>query len=89
MKLRVRAFALSFGIMVGVAIFLITYWFMIMNYEGSMLIKLRNLFPGYSVTWYGGLIGLIWGFVAGFLGGGFLAWLYNKFTDLFPGSSKA
>jgi hypothetical protein len=88
MKLRVRAFAISFGIMIGVAIFLITYWFMIMNYEGSTLVKLRNLFLGYSVTWYGGLIGLLWGFVTGFLGGGLLAWLYNKFTDLFSGSSE-
>jgi hypothetical protein len=28
----------------------------------------------------GGRFTLIWGFIDGFIGGAFLAWLYNKFT---------
>jgi len=78
MKLNKKAFALSTGIILGLAVLVITFIFVIFNYEGRQLFKLRALFCGYSVTWWGALIGLVWGFIYGVIGGWLFAWLYNK-----------
>ena len=80
MRLNVRALALAGGIVWGLAIFLITYWFLVFGHGGTTLFKLSNIYLGYSVTWYGAFVGLVWGFVDGFIGGALLAWLYNKFA---------
>lgn len=80
MKLNIKALALAAGIVWGLAILLLTYWFLLMGYEGETLSRLSNVYLGYSVTWYGGFIGLAWGFVDGLIGGAVLAWLYNRFV---------
>ena len=79
MKLSIKALGLSCGILWGLAIFLLTYWFLLRGFEGETLSRLGNVYLGYSVTWYGGFIGLVWGFIDGFIGGALLAWLYNQF----------
>ena len=80
MKLSIKALGLACGILWGLAIFLLTYWFLLRGFEGETLARLRNVYLGYSVTWYGGFIGLVWGFIDGFIGGALLAWLYNRFA---------
>lgn len=80
MKLNIKALALSAGIVWGLVIFLLTYWFLIFGYDGNTLTKLSNIYLGYSVTWYGAFIGLVWAFVDGLIGGALLGWLYNKFV---------
>ncbi len=78
MKFDKRAFALSTGILLGTAILVITFVFVIFNYEGRQLVKLQGLFFGYTVSWWGAFIGLVWGFIYGIIGGWLFAWLYNK-----------
>ena len=78
MKLNKKAFALSTGIILGLAVLVITLIFVIFSYEGRQLVKLRGLFCGYSVTWWGAFIGLVWGMIYGVLGGWLFAWFYNK-----------
>ena len=80
MKLNVKSFALAGGIVWGIAILLITFWFLLFGYTGNILGKLGTVYLGYSVTWGGAFIGLLWGFVEGFIVCGIFAWLYNKFT---------
>jgi len=81
MRLNVRSCALSTGILWGVAIFLLTIWFLIFGYEGATLAKLSKVYLGYSVSFGGAIVGLIWGFVDGVIGGGLFAWLYNMFLS--------
>ena len=78
MKLNKRAFALSTGIILGIAILVITLVFLIFNQEGIQLAKFHKLFIGYQVTWGGALLGLLWGIIYGVIGGWIFAWLYNK-----------
>jgi len=80
MKLQVKSFAMAGGITWGILILLITFWFLIMGYEGATLAKLGKIYLGYSVTWFGAFIGLGWGFADGFICCAFFAWLYNKFV---------
>ncbi len=53
----------------------------VFGYEGETLAKLTNIYWGYSVTWYGGFVGLFWGFIDGAVAGAALAWVYNKIVD--------
>ena len=79
MKLSVKAFALAGGLACGIALFLLTIWYLIFGFEGHTLQKIHHVFLGYSITWYGALIGLIWGFIHGFIGGAIFSWFYNLF----------
>ncbi len=85
MKLKPLAFALTGGIIWGVAVMLGTWWLLIIGSSGSTIGTLANFYFGYSFSILGGLIGLVWGFVDGFVVGLVFAWLYN----LFVGDEKA
>ena len=79
MRLKSKAFALTCGIIWGLAVVLMTFWVM-MRGGGNTLILLEQFYFGYSVSFLGAIIGFIWGFVDGFIGGWFFAWLYNYLT---------
>lgn len=81
MKLNLRAFGLTCGILWGLAVFLSTYWLLITGSPGSTMALLHKFYFGYSVSWLGGIIGLIWGFVDGIICGYIFGWLYNKLTE--------
>jgi hypothetical protein len=83
MKLRVRAFGLATGVVGGLFVLILTFvslWFG----RGETIDALVVPFPGFSRSIGGAIVGLIWGFVDGFIGGSLLAWLYNRFADLTP-----
>ena len=80
MQLHVRAFGLSFGIVMGLGILLMTLislWFG----RGQTIDALVVPFPGYGRSILGALMGFVWGFIDGFIGGALLAWLYNRFSS--------
>ena len=83
MKLDVRAFALACGLIWGVGLFLITWW--IIAFEGQAAPDARPpfvglVYRGYAFTAVGSLVGLVWAFVDGVIGGAILAWLYNRLS---------
>ena len=78
MKLSIKAFGLTCGILWGLAVLLSTYWIVISESGGATMGLLGKFYIGYSVTWIGGLIGLVWGFVDGLICGAIFAWLYNR-----------
>jgi hypothetical protein len=78
MRLRVRALGLAVGIVWALGVLVATLWLIWSGQaEGGLLIK--KLYPGYDVTYLGALVGIIWGFVDGFVAGALIAWLYNQF----------
>jgi hypothetical protein len=84
MKLDVKAFAWTFGLMWGFGVFFLTWW--VILFEGSThdLLVLGHLYRGYDVSPLGSVIGLAWGLADGGLGGAFFAWLYNKLVSEKP-----
>ncbi len=78
MKLSVKAFALTAGILWGAAVFIATVWLLAMGSGGSTISLLGNFYLGYSFSTLGAFIGLVWGFVDGAICGALFAWLYNK-----------
>ncbi len=80
MKFNIKAFGLTSGIVWGLSVFLATFWILIMGASGKTLGKLSKFYIGYSVSWGGAFVGLIWGFVDGLIVGAIFAWLYNKLS---------
>ena len=78
MKLNVRAFALSCGLVWGIGLFLMTWWIIAFDGATGEITLIGRLYRGYSITPLGSLIGLIWGYLDGLIGGAIFAWLYNR-----------
>jgi len=76
--LHVKRFALAGGILWGVVVFLVTVFSISTGYGADWLKVLESVYPGFHVTAVGSIVGLIYGFVDGFVGLGVLAWIYNK-----------
>ncbi len=81
MKLRPLAFGVSIGIVSGVSLFLITLLSYFTGYGKLFLETVAlSLYPGYSISPLGALVGLVYGFIDLFAVGIVFAWLYNKLS---------
>jgi hypothetical protein len=78
MKLSVKAFALTSGILWGAMVCLATLWLLMMGYDGQLFSQLDHFYLGYSFSVVGAFVGLVWGLVDGAICGAVFAWLYNK-----------
>ena len=88
MKFNIAAFALAFGVWWGGAVFLLTWWLILLGADAGAMSLLQTGYPGYAMSPLGSLVGLVWGFFDGAICGAILAWLYNLFAQRF-GSSAA
>ena len=89
MKLDVKGLALTFGVMGALYMLVIQYYpvltealFSGNRYGGSMHFMMEDLYPFYKQAEGFGqaLLGIIFGFIDGFIGGALVAWVYNKFA---------
>ena len=83
MKLNVKAFALSCGILCGFGLFCFTWWVILFDGATCDPTWLGSFYRGYNISWGGSFIGLVWAFVDGLIGGLVFAWLYNLLVDKF------
>ena len=79
-RLRAGIMALVFAFCGGLGLFLATVWLVMQGGRnvGEHLGLLSNYFPGYSVSWAGSLLGLVYGALLGGVIGYSLAWIYNR-----------
>ncbi len=78
MKLNVKAFALTCGIVWGTGLFFLTWWVIAFDGVSGDPTLIGKLYRGYTISPLGSLIGLMWAFFDGLCGGAIFAWLYNK-----------
>jgi len=78
-RLRASVMAVVCGLFFGGALMFATLWLVIQGGQsvGSHLGLLRNYYPGYSVTWGGAFLGLIYGTFTGAIIGYITTYLYN------------
>ncbi len=77
MRLDPKAFGLSCGVVLGLAGFVATL-FSLWWGGGQTITVLAAVYFGYSWSFMGGLLALVWGLIYGFVGGWLLATLYNS-----------
>lgn len=78
-RLHASIMAVVVGMFSGVTLFIATAWLLVKGGEnvGQTLSLLGHFFPGYSVTWGGAFVGLVYGVLAGAIVGYCLALIYN------------
>ena len=81
MKLDVKAFGLSLGILWAFALVLMGIMAMVVpSYAGDMVHALGTKYLGYEATPIGIVVGAVWGFFDMGIFGALIAWLYNKLS---------
>jgi hypothetical protein len=76
MKLNAKAFGLACGVVLGLAGFVATLFSMWFG-AGYTITTLAAVYFGYSWSFIGALLALVWGLIYGFIGGWILAAVYN------------
>jgi hypothetical protein len=77
MKLNIKAFALTCGLIWGFGVFALAWWTMAFEGPTGEVTIIGKIYRGFSITPLGSLIGLAWALADGFIGGLVFAWLYN------------
>ncbi|MCH9645029.1 MAG: bacteriophage holin [Proteobacteria bacterium] len=78
-SINTKALALSLGILWSLALLSVSIIALISeSYLHNIVEFLSSIYLGYSLSFTGILIGMIWAFIDAAVGGLVLAWLYNK-----------
>jgi hypothetical protein len=79
LRLNARAWGVAFGLLLGVGLFLATNFLVLRGgpHAGQHLQLLRVFFPGYTVSFFGSMIGFIYAFVLGYALGRLVGSVYN------------
>ena len=82
-KLRSSILALTFSMVGGTCLFLATAFLVIRDGPnvGQHLQLLSQYFPGYTVTWAGSVVGLLYGALTGAVLGWSIASIYNRVSS--------
>ena len=80
MKINIKAFALTVGFFWGFGLLFITWWIILFEGASGDITIIGRVYRGYSISIAGSLIGFVWAFVDGIIGGAIFAWLYNKLS---------
>ncbi len=80
LRLNAKILGLVLGILLGLAIFIITNWLVIKGGDpvGPHLGLLSQFFIGYRVSFLGSIIGFAYGFAVGTFSGAMIGWIYNR-----------
>ncbi|TFG99138.1 MAG: hypothetical protein E4H13_09165 [Calditrichales bacterium] len=85
MRINVKAFSLTCALFWGFGLLFITWWIILFDGQSETVTLIGKVYRGHSITPVGSLIGFLWGFFDGLIGGAVFAWLYNllaaKFTS--------
>ncbi len=83
LRLNAKILGLVIGILLGLAIFIMTNWLVIKGGDpvGPHLELLRQFFIGYRVSFLGSIIGFAYGFAVGTFSGAMIGWIYNRIVD--------
>lgn len=82
MKLNIKAFALTCGILWGLGLFFLTWWFIAFDGSTGEPTFIGKLYRGYTISPLGSVIGLVYAFFDALIGGAVFSWLYNKIIGI-------
>jgi hypothetical protein len=71
-------FGLALGILCGLAMFIAGLAATYAGYGTEIVSLIGSVYIGYDINLVGSIVGGIWGFLDGLIGGFIFAWLYNK-----------
>lgn len=82
------ALGLSIGFIWAISLLIVSILNVASNWGGNTLFLVSEWYLGYDLTMGGMLVGTIWAFFDGFIGGFLVAWLYNAFNQMLSMTKK-
>ncbi len=70
------------GIVWGVSMLICTILAINIGYSERFLDVMVDIYPGYSISGSGTILGFVYGFVDGFVGLFLIGWIYNKLRKI-------
>lgn len=83
------ALGVAAGIIWGATVFLATIFLVARGGTGETIGKLARIYPGYTFSYGGAFVGLVWGFVDALITGWVFGLLYNLFARKKPAPAVA
>lgn len=82
MKLNPLALGIALGLVWGGSLF-ITTWVSFYTGYGKLFLEAlaRSIYPGYTISPVGSFLGLLYGFLDGFVSAGLIGLIYNKIVN--------
>ena len=82
-RLRAGVLAIVCGLFAGSGLLIATVWLIVRGGAdvGQHLGLLGHYLPGYSVTWWGAVLGFFYGLLVGGACGWVTAWIYNRLVS--------
>jgi hypothetical protein len=80
-NLNAKNLGLAGGFLWGVTMLVGTWISMASGWASGLFELTMGLYPGYSISFLGSVIGGIYGFVDAFIGLYIFGWLYNRFQN--------
>lgn len=79
MKLKPFALGIALGLIWG-GVLSVTTWLSLYTGYGKLFLEAipQSLYPGYTISALGGIMGFIYGFLDGLICGVFIGWIYNR-----------
>jgi len=78
-KLSLKGLTIAFGATWGLCT-LFAGWFSMFGWCGKFVDVMSSIYIGYSQSFFGSIIGALWGFLDGAIGGLIIALIYNAVT---------
>ncbi len=88
MALNVKSFALTCGLIWGIGLFALTWWIIAFDGATAEPTIIGRVYRGYTLSAAGSVVGLVWAFADGLIGGAIFAWLYNLFAKTTPHANQ-
>ncbi len=83
MFLNIKVFGLTCGILWGLGVFVFTWVIILREGVTGERTIIGRVYRGYTITPLGSLIGFVWAFFDGLIGGVVLGWIYNYVASFF------
>ena len=80
MQLSIKGLALALGVTWAISVFLLGLSAWLFNWGNEWVDIIATVYRGYGQSFLGALIGAVFAFIDGVIGGVLIAWFYNKFT---------
>jgi len=87
-RLNIRAFGVTCAFVWGLGLFFLTWWVIAFDGATGEVTLLGRIYRGYNISPIGSVIGLVWAFADGLIGGVVFAWLYNILATRFSGTRE-
>jgi len=79
-RLSIKGLAMGLGV-AGAFCMLFAGWASIFGWCTKFVEVMASVYIGFKPSFLGGIIGALWGFIDGAIGGAIIAFVYNLFRD--------